>query len=147
MSDFSILIQRNKSEKNKIGKNIETIASVSGVLREGSSIINPVISLQIDPVIIRDSNYITIEEFKRSYFISNITYERRDIVSLTLTVDPLESFKDEIKANTAKIKRQENNFNLYLQDDELMTYQNTQRQFKKFPNALNNPSLILAIAG
>ena len=39
---FDIILQKNKSDKNKLIKDIEEIKTTQGVLKETTSIINPV---------------------------------------------------------------------------------------------------------
>ena len=49
-------------------------------------------------------------------------------------VDVLETYSAAIKANSAVIKRQQNQFNLYLDDPEFKTYNKEQIQTKRFVN-------------
>ena len=64
-----------------------------------------------------------------------------------LSVDVLMTFRDEIKNMEAIIKRQENNYNLYLDDGIFKAYQNTKHKLLKFPNGFSDFSYILALAG
>ena len=62
-------------------------------------------------------------------------------------VDALTSFANDIKANTAIIKRNENKWNLYLNDGTFKIYQNPDVLTKEFPSGFNAQEFILAVAG
>lgn len=144
---FNIILQRNNSEMNRISKNIEDILTVSGVLKEETSIINPVIKIECDIAAITGCNYMSIPVFERSYFVNNIRSIRNGLVEFDCHVDVLTSFADSILTNTAIIKRQENSWNLYLNDGSLRVYQNPNVLTKKFPSGFNTQEFVLAVAG
>ena len=121
---FNITLQINTSEKNKLDKEITDIATVSGVLKEDTSIIDPVIKIECALSDYVNCNYITIPEFGRKYFVNNIRSVRNGLVEFSCHVDVLSSFADSIRTNKAIIKRQENNWNLYLNDGTFKVYQN-----------------------
>ena len=144
---FNIILQRNNSENNKVGKSITDIATVTGTLKEETSIIDPIIKIAGDISDYTGCNYITISAFERSYFVLNIRSLRNGLFELTCHVDVLESFKSEIRDNKCIIKRQENKWNLYLNDGSLKVYQNPLVLTKEFPSGFANPEFVLAIAG
>lgn len=144
---FSIALQRNSSEVNALDKTVTNISIVTGTLREGCSIVSPsiLISASIDEV--RNCNYLTIDEFGRKYFVNNITSVRNGLWQIDCTCDVLSTFKDEIRANTAIIKRQANNWNLYINDGVFDVYQNPMVYTKTFPNGFTTSEYVLAVAG
>lgn len=144
---FSIIVQRNNSEDNRITKNVSTIFTVNGNLKDNTSIIDPVILIQCDLTSVVNCNYISIPEFHRSYFVRNIKSVRNGLVEFNCHVDVLSSFADAIKGNTAIIKRQENDWNLYLNDGTLRVYQNSMVLTKNFPSGFNTREFVLAVAG
>lgn len=144
---FSILLQQNNSEDNRITKNVNTIASVSGVLKDDTSIIDPVILIRCNLPSVVNCNYMTISSFNRSYFVRNIKSVRNGLVEFNCHVDVLSSFADSIKGNTAIIKRQENDWNLYLNDGTLRVYQNSSVLTKSFPSGFSKQEFVLAVAG
>lgn len=146
-SPMSILIQRNNSENNKVGKNITTLSTLSGRLRAETSIINPVILVGVDISELTGANYMTIPKFERSYFINDLRSIRTGLTEITAHVDVLESFQTEIKASTAIIRRQENDWNLYLNDGTFRTRQNPDVVTQPFPTGFNGWSFVLAVAG
>ena len=43
---FDIILQKNKSDKNQLIKDVEEIKTTQGVLKEATSIINPVFRIK-----------------------------------------------------------------------------------------------------
>lgn len=96
---MNIVLYVNNSEQNKINKSLSNPATFSGVLKEETSIINPVILMEVDNPY--NYNYAFIPEFNRYYFISNITSVNNKMWRISFKVDVLESFKNEIMASSA----------------------------------------------
>lgn len=144
---FNIELQRNNSENIKIDKSISNILSVSGVLKNETSIIDPVIIIECDLTDIASCNYMTISVFERSYFITDIKSVRNGLCEISAHVDALSSFKSEIKTNRGIVKRQENVWNLYVDDGAFKTYQNPNIITKAFPSGFSTQEFVLAVAG
>lgn len=144
---FNIVLQVNNSEPNRITKTITNIMTASGVLKEETSIIDPVIKIECDLSSVVGCNYLSIPAFGRSYFVNNIRSIRTGLVEFTCHVDVLSSFADSIRANKAIIKRQENNWNLYLNDGTFKVYQNPMVLTKAFPSGFTKQEIVLAVAG
>lgn len=121
---MTVVLQTNNSENNKIRKSVTTIVTKTGSLRESTSIVNPKILVQGDLTSLKNCNYMTISDFGRSYFVTDIVAVGKGVVELTGHCDVLSSFSSQILSNTAVILRQENSFNRYLNDSKFMTYQN-----------------------
>lgn len=143
---FTILLQKNNSPMNKITKTLETIETLSGTLRNSSELVNPVIIIQ-NTGNVKLCNYLTISEFGRSYFITSIKSLRNNMFEIEAHCDVLSSFASEIKTNTAIVLRQENNFNLLLNDNVFKCKQNSRIQYKSFPSQLGDFNYILTVAG
>lgn len=144
---FTIKLQRNNSEPNKIGKDIDTITTLTGTLKEETSIIDPIIKVEGDLSDFTGCNYMTVSSFGRSYFVLNIKSIRNGLVEFSCHVDVLESFKNEIRNNKAIIKRQQEKWNLYLNDGSLKVYQNPNVITKAFPSGFTAHEFVLAVAG
>lgn len=121
---MTVVLQTNNSENNKIRKSVSNIATKTGSLRESTSIVNPKILVQGDLTSLRNCNYMTISDFGRSYFVTDIVAVGKGVVELTGHCDVLSSFSSQILSNRAVVLRQENSFNRYLNDSKFMTYQN-----------------------
>lgn len=144
---FNIVLQQNKSERNRLTKSVDTIATVSGVLKEETSIIDPVIKIECELSDVTGCNYLSIPSFGRSYFVNDIRSIRNGLVEFSCHVDVLSSFASEIRDNTAILRRQENDWNLYLDDGSFKVYQNPKVLTKAFPSGFTTQEFVLAVAG
>ena len=144
---FNIVLQTNTSEKNRIDKTLIDIATLTGTLKSETSIIDPVILIEGDLSDYVNCNYMTIESFGRSYFINNIKSIRTGLFEISAHVDVLSSFADEIRSNTAIVRRQENRWNLYLNDGSFRVYQNPMVLTKAFTSGFTTQEFVLAVAG
>ena len=144
---FDIVLQQNNSERNRLTKEISDLFTVSGELKTETSIIDPVIMIECDLSDVTRCNYMTIPTFGRSYFVNNIRSIRTGLVEFSCHVDVLSSFADEIRANTAIVRKQENNWNLYLNDGSFKVYQNPNVLTKAFPSGFTTQEFVLAVAG
>lgn len=151
---FLVKIQRMSSEPIRIVKEVNTMLELQGTLRDGSSIINPVILIEdtIGINILNVANYMEIPSFGRRYFIGDIVSVRTGLVQISGHVDVLSSFTGDLMLNKGIIHRQENEWNLYLNDGVLEAYQNPIVVTKKFPNGFTGDtaggqSYVLALAG
>lgn len=144
---FNISLQINKSEREKLSKSVTDIITVSGELKAETSIIDPVIMIECDLNAVINCNYMTIPSFGRSYFVNNIRSIRSGLVEFSCHVDVLSSFANQIRDNTAIIRKQENDWNLYLNDGSFKIYQNPNVLTKAFPSGFTKQEFVLAVAG
>lgn len=144
---FDIVLMRNNSEKNRLTKDTETIMTVSGVLREKTSIIDPVIKIECGVVPIISCNYLSIPIFGRKYFVNDIRSIRNNLFEFSCHVDVLSTYADAIRENTGIVKRQEKVWNLYLNDGTFKVYQNPNVLTRAFPSGFTTQEFVLAVAG
>lgn len=144
---FNIVLQRNNSELNKVTKSVDNIMTVSGTLKEETSIIDPIIKIECNIADVKGCNYISVPEFGRSYFVNNIRSIRNGLVEFSCHVDVLSSFADGIRSNSAIVNRQEKSWNLYLNDGSFKVYQNPMVLTKAFPSGFTTQEFVLAVAG
>lgn len=131
---FSVRLCHNSSPVEKIGKNLDSGLTISNcALKESTSILKPVIKIKTDQSIIT-YNYMYIAEFQRYYFIDDIVSDHNNYWSVSGHVDVLETYSSGILAQSAVIKRQQNVYNLYLDDPDFHTYNKERIQTLKFPN-------------
>lgn len=145
--EFPITIQKNNSEPIHLTKDLTDILSTNVWLKEDTSIIDPVFVLEATLSDLIEANYVTVPTFGRSYFITNITSISTDLVELTCHVDVLSSFADEIKANKGIIFRQENDWNLYLNDGVIQAYQDPIITTQLFPKGFTDQNFVFITAG
>lgn len=146
---FNIVLQTNASDDRCLTKSLSTITTISGTLKDTTSMINPTIIIETSQVNISNLNYLTISDFKRSYFVKEIKSVKQNLWEISCHVDVLSSFANQIKSNTAIVNRQENKWNLFLNDDSIRCYQNPTIVTREFPAGFtpNSPSYILLVAG
>lgn len=144
---MNIIVQRNNSDDRRFTKDITELANMSGYLRDESSIIDPVIMIEGSTSSLADCNYMTIPEFGRSYFVTDITSVRNNLIQVSGHVDVLSTYRDAILANSGIIRRQENDWNLYLDDGSFKVYNNPIILTRAFPSGFSTMSFILAVAG
>ena len=143
----TVLLQKNSSEKICLTKNTTTILEISAVFKEETSLIDPSFIIETDIATISEVNYITVADFRRSYFVLNMVSITNNLVELNCHVDVLSSFASEIKANTGIVYRQENNWNLYLNDGVIKAYQNPIVTTQAFPKGFTEQNYVLVCAG
>ena len=142
-----IKMQRNDSDDRNFNKSITDLVNASGFLRDESSILDPVILIEGNISNLHGCNYMTIPEFGRSYFVTDITSVRTGLIQITAHVDVLSTYKTQILANAGIIRRQENAWNLYIDDGVFKTYNNPIILTRAFPSGFSTMSFILAVAG
>ena len=144
---FEIVLMTNNSEKNKVTKKTTSVSTINGTLKQATSIIDPVLLIEGDLSSLAKVNYVSIPSFNRYYFVTNIRSDRNSLIEISCHVDVLMSFASEIKKNNAIIRRQEKNWNLYLNDGVFKTYQNPEVLTKAFPSGFSTQEFVLALAG
>lgn len=144
---FDISFYVNSSEKNKVDKTLTLITTLSGVLKESTSIIDPVIVIEGDLTAFTGCNYMQIETFGRSYFVNNIRSISNGLIEISAHVDVLSTYKNAIRRNQAIIRKQEHAWNLYLNDGSLRVYQDPEIIVKTFPSGFTTQEFVLAVAG
>lgn len=144
---FDISFYVNSSEKNKVDKTLTLITTISGVLKESTSIIDPVIVIEGSLSAFTGCNYMQIETFDRSYFVNNIRSISNGLIEISAHVDVLSTYKNAIRRNQAIIRKQQNTWNLYLNDGSLRVYQDPEIIVKTFPSGFTKQEFVLAVAG
>ena len=140
-----ITLYSNSASSNTIGKSATAIQSYTGAFREPVSIESPIFTIERNSPI--GFNYVYIAEFNRFYYVTGVSVPQHGLVTISCHVDPLESFASIIGNMDAIIRRQENQYNLYLDDGIFKAYQNPKHKILTFPNSFNDYSYILALAG
>lgn len=101
---MDIILYYTISPYNKLEKDLTDAITLTGSLKNESSIVTPTILIQSDADIIQQ-NYAYIAAFERYYFITDFISVRNNIFELHLKSDVLMSFKNGIKHSTAIIER------------------------------------------
>ena len=106
----------NKSSKISV---IDTIDTAH--IKDDTSIISPSIILSYKKInTLRNCNYLYIPSMGRYYYVNDIVLKQGGMYELKCHIDVLQTYKDDIKAITALILRQENVYHPYIEDGELL---------------------------
>lgn len=144
---MTINLFQNNSDANVVQKSITAKGTVTGTLREGCSIIDPVIKIEgISGSDLPYLNYLEIVEFGRYYYIRDIVLVGK-LFEVHCHIDVLETYKDQIKPLPAIIARNSEQYNLYLQDGLIKEYANPHIQIKQFPGAFTDYEYIFSVCG
>lgn len=148
---MTIRFYTNTAEKNRVNKSdyLTQKSEMIGTLRESTSIINPVITIHSvnGATPLSGINYMYIVDLDRYYFIVDISTVNNDIWVINAKIDVLHTYKRQIYEQKAIIKRQENLWNLYLNDGSFKVYQNPHIKQTSFPYGFTGSSFVLAVAG
>lgn len=147
---FDVTIQFNASDPQHLDKEITDLHTFTGALREECSIENPEILLNCDLADLIGANYFTVSTFGRSYYITSApVLVRTGLCRISGHTDVLSSFKTQIRAQTAIIKRQETSsgYNLLINDGSLRTYQDPYILTEPFPAGFSGYSYAMMVAG
>lgn len=148
VSFMTVEIYKNLSENNTIGKKKTLVYSTECDIKGESSIINPSLILKHNEKI-SESDYIYIPTWKRYYFIDDVRTMTGGRVEVSLSVDPLESFKDWIlELNVILGDTEQTGVNKYLNSDSFVTNCKTKTDIVNFPRGLSeNGTYILITSG
>ncbi len=136
----------SKDEPEKINKTPSLVVTLEGSLKNETSIKNPTILVQGNPI---GANYAYIPEFKRYYFIEDITIVRDNLFTVKMRVDVLYTYRNEIQNLTCVIEKQYgSNTDMYIDDGTYRFENKISNEVVSFPNGFNdNPDYILLTAG
>ena len=145
---MNITLYNMTSPENKIGKSMTVVLSLTGELRNGCSRSSPAIMIEADMGSLGNCNYMYIAEFERYYYVTDIISHRNDLVEVRGRVDVLESFKDSILNEKVILKRQRDNWNLYVEDGSFITYAKDKMYTVNFPAGFDQDNCyVLVTAG
>lgn len=148
---FAVLLQENLSPTNKVDKSVSDIATATGTLRSGTSVLSPIIEIDssLEADILARVNYAYIQLFHRYYYITDIKLDVTGLWLMSMHVDVLMTYKAQIRQQDAIVARQENHVNMYLDDGWFMAYQKPLIYTPRFSveKPFESESYILVVAG
>ena len=134
---MDIVLYVNSSEKQAINKTISSGDTLTGALRDESSVINP--SFLIQHTNPSGYNYCYISEFGRYYFITDIVSVRTNLWRINCTVDVLMSFKAQIlnlNVTVSDVSSGESPDETYMNGEQWQTTVKTKTDIISFSNGL-----------
>lgn len=146
---MKLTLYTNNSSDEVVTKDITQLVELNGTLREGCSIIDPIIRISdtsFNNAHAAACNYAKIDEFGRYYFVNDIVSTGK-FWEIHMHCDVLSSFQTDLKKLDAIIARNENKYNLYLQDGLMKTYANPHYQIIQFPSGFETQQFVFAVVG
>ena len=144
---MELKLYTNKSDKRVVNKYLTDLITLNGTLRENCSITDPIITVEnINNSIAAVCNYAKIAEFGRYYFVNDIVFTGK-LYEIHMHVDVLMSFKTEFKQLHAIVGRQEETFNLYLQDGLFKTFEPQDIEIIPFTSGFDTFQYIFSVSG
>lgn len=128
---FPIAFMYNNEPMNKITKNPEVKFTLTGDLKDESSIVDPEILVEYENPI--TANYAYIAEFNRYYYIRDITCVRDHIWRIKMHCDVLKTFSEGILSSPCIVSKSSSRFNLYLNDSDYKCLQCDVVMSQSFP--------------
>jgi len=147
---MTVTFYKNKSDKIVVDKDLTQVGNTisDAVIKEDVSIMDPVFLLRdfqyFNPA---TCNYVYISDLSRYYYITDIVILDQNLYEIHCHVDVLKSFASGIRANSAVIARQQNNYDLYLPDGVFKTKSNPKYDVIQFPSGFSSYHFVLCVAG
>ena len=136
------------SDPKCVAKTLTDVLVVSGILRDPTDQVNPVIEIQGSNTshMLEGYNYMYIEDYARYYFIT-INNDSYDLNTVSGHCDILSSARLWLAQRTATISRNERLYNAYLTDPNFSAYAYANIVTKAFPYKINSDSIVLMTVG
>lgn len=135
---MTIDLMTNNQPKNKINKTPTTVLSLTGTLKDDTSVMDPVILIE-SASFPSAANYAKITEFGRYYYIEDIVNKGAKLWEISLHVDVLKTYASVIMSSPCIIaKTASNDFNLYLPDPNFKCQQNDLYGMVSFPHGFED---------
>lgn len=119
---MDITLYNNTAPVNQLDKSsfLSSLASYTGaVARMNVSMIHPKLKLEESCATIAAANYAYISDFGRYYQIVDKQADENGLFTITLEVDVLQTYCDDIKALKGIVSRQTDNYDMYLKDNHI----------------------------
>ena len=126
---FEIIFYTNSAEPERVDKTgyLSTPTSFTGTLREGTNLLQP--SFLINASGVPSYNYAYVAEFGRYYYVTDIASVSNNLWRVSMDVDALMTYRETIKQQRGIILRNENEFDLLMEDDRLPAQARPLRRF------------------
>lgn len=104
---FDIELYNMNCDKNKVDKtnDISIVSTLTGTLREQCDVMNPVITIETSRL--PTFNYVYIPAFRRYYFLNEVTVVSNALYRISLHVDVLMTYRNEIRSQKCMVARNE----------------------------------------
>lgn len=135
---------KTTDDKNSLSKNLTEEKQITGHLKDNCNVLNPVIIFNYDANLLA-FNYCRIDNFNRFYYVEGFNIIGKTI-EITLHVDVLTTYANDIKNSYATITRS-NNGNKYLNDNRVSKCASYTQIFRKLGTGLARYNSYMVIVG
>ena len=143
---MEVRLYRCADSEEVVNKEIQLMVTVTGDVREEIELFeNLVIRVEVNTL--SNANYAYIDFYERYFFITKSDSICEGIYDLHLQSDVLMSFTEYFEEWEGIVKRQENKYNLLLNDNSFKIYQNPIVIQKTFPNGFSGQEYVLLCGG
>lgn len=125
-------------DKRNMYKTYTSTWEAQGILKDGCSITNPIITIQADASTIARYNYAEIPVFGRKYFITNIVSLSASLVEVHMHCDVLTTYNNQMDLCTGFVTRNEKLVNKMVNDTQKVLQCNPAISTIPFSNPSNN---------
>lgn len=143
---MKIWFYKNKSENNEANKDVELVTTLEGSERSDISADIPVFRVPYSEAL-SQVRYCFISVFDRYYYLDPPKYVGNGILEFTGHTDVLMSFQKDIRELEAIIRKQENEYNLLINDGSMKIQSDEIIYQKLFPKSLTGQTVVLAVTG
>lgn len=103
MYKYTLKLYKNSSENNDVSKTLTDEHRVTGYSRVVVDMLNPVIELA--GIEVNSYNYCYVQELNRYYYIENINISPNGVYRLSMRIDVLMTYRDDIMASHGLITK------------------------------------------
>lgn len=144
---ITIKLYKYNSPNDYINKDLFAEKSYDGTFRNEVSVLDPIFEIESTDNL-STYNYCYILSLNRYYYITNIVAVTDKLWRIFCHVDVLMTYKPQILAHDAIIARQQNSWNLYLNDGNTFKVQQDAKIVQKeFPNGFSGGTYVLLVTG
>lgn len=143
----SLKIGYTNDPRNMLSKSATWVKELTGTFKTGCDVMQPTILVSDDAADFKSCNYMYISDFGRYYYITDIAATAGNMTQLSGEVDVLKTYDSAIRNCSGIIGRNEDEWNLYVNDGVFKCYQNDITGHKVFPSGFSSYHNILIVAG
>lgn len=143
---MQVQIYKTSSERHRLSKSLTNQINKTCHILDGTSITDPVIVIGYDASILSHS-YAYITDFGRYYFITNMEVLPGQEIRLSLHVDVLMTYKDQIKACNARVTRSQSNYDPMISDNLIINKVNTNITQRKIGSGFTRANQYYVLIG
>lgn len=143
---MQVQIYKTSSERHRLSKSLTNQINKTCHILDGTSITDPVIVIGYDASLLQHT-YAYITDFGRYYFITNMEVLPGQEIRLSLHVDVLMTYKDQIKACNARVTRSQSNYDPMISDNLIINKVNTNITQRKIGSGFTRANQYYVLIG